>query len=398
MGTVRRPLRLALRPATVALLGLLLTLLATGGSAGAATPKPQSTATGESQGNRVTFGIEPASALGGDGRPFISYGATPGATLGDYVAAVNYSASSLTLQVYATDAVETTAGGYGLLPPNAKPTGVGSWISIPPNDATVTVPPRNPSGPGQFVIPIELHVPRNAEPGDHSGAVVVSLGTLGVNRRGENIQLEQRVGTRLFVKVAGPVHPQLAVTVTHSAYSGVLNPLGKGRVTVAYTVRNTGNENLGFDQSVSVSPLIGSDRSVHLAKVALLLPGAQVSEAVAVPGVYPEVLDSRSVTVKPFLPAGSDGTAAPAITSTATVWAIPWPLILLVLLVAAAVVLYRRLRRRRRGDDSDGTEALDEVGGPGSSDELPPDQLPNRGRHAAREGLHAAPEKPKVST
>jgi hypothetical protein len=310
----------------------------------------------QTQTNRVTFGIEPASASGGDGRPFLSYGATPGATLSDDVAALNYSTSPLTLQIYGTDAVETTGGGYGLLPPNTKPTGVGAWVSLPASDSTVTVPPQTATGPGEVVIPVELRVPANAQPGDHSGAIVASLSTLGKNAKSQNIQLVQRVGTRLFVKVAGTANPQLTLTVTHSGYDGVLNPVGKGRVVVSYVVKNTGNVNLGFEQTASFDPLIGSTRTLQLQKVNILFPGAQVAETATFSGVYPEVLESRTVTIKPFVPEKGGATGA-AVTSTAIVLAIPWTLLALVLLLVALTIAYFYVRSRRQTKD-DGSLGL----------------------------------------
>ena len=40
--------------------------------------------------SNVTFGVQPAQRSGPDARPFFSWGATPGATLNDHVAIVNY--------------------------------------------------------------------------------------------------------------------------------------------------------------------------------------------------------------------------------------------------------------------------------------------------------------------
>jgi hypothetical protein len=326
---------------------VLLSCLAEG-SAGAAGAQPASAATpknGNPKSGDVTFGIEPATAQRGDGRPFLNYGATRGAVLFDHVAAVNYSSAPLTLQVYATDAVETTAGGYGLLPADVKPTGVGSWISIPAGSSTVTVPADSVFGPGETIIPFELRVPRTVQPGDYSGGIVVSLQTLGKNGTGQNVELQQRVGTRLFVRVSGPLHPKLVLTVMHSGYSGVLNPVGKGKVVLAYKVTNAGNVNLGINQSVTVSTLFGSKIKIALKKIALLFPGTQITERVTVPGVLPEVIDHRSIVIDPVLPKGSAGPDAPELTSGAIVWAVPWSLIVVILLVVLAITVWFRARR-----------------------------------------------------
>src|ERR1700728_1890010 len=54
--------------------------------------------------SRIAFGVGPASASGPDGRSSFDYSATPGATLFDHVAVINYSTRPATLQLYATDA------------------------------------------------------------------------------------------------------------------------------------------------------------------------------------------------------------------------------------------------------------------------------------------------------
>ena len=124
-------------------------------SAGAATPTPAT--------SRVTFGIAPASATGADGRAHFTFGATPGAVLFDHVSLLNYASVPLTLQVYARDAQEATGGGFGLLPAAATSLGVGAWISGPPGDAAVQVPPRTAKGqPGQTVVPFTMRVPGRA--------------------------------------------------------------------------------------------------------------------------------------------------------------------------------------------------------------------------------------------
>jgi hypothetical protein len=308
---------------------------------------PAGAATTDRTDDRVTFGIEPASSGGAPVRPNFSFAATPGAVVDDAVALVNYSPTPLSLQLYATDALETTGGGFGLLPASAAPTGVGSWIALPPGTSTVQVPAQTPTGPGQVVVPIALHIPFKATPGDHVGGIVASLRTVGANSTGQRIVLDQRVGTRVFVRVAGALAPKLAVSDLHASYNGTLNPVGKGRVQVTYVVRNAGNTDLAVDQSVRVSGPVADGRSVSAPKITLLLPGSSVSERVTVPGLWPQFLLHTTVTARPLaLP----GTALPGlVTATAGTWvrAIPWTLIVIVIVLLAAFWWYRRRRRSR---------------------------------------------------
>lgn len=298
-------------------------------------------------GGRVTFGIEPASAGGPDGRSKFSFGVTPGGVLNDYAALVNYSSQPLSLQVYATDAIETSGGGFGLLTAATKPTGVGSWISIPAGDATVSVPPESSSSPGHVVIPLSVHVPANASPGDYVGGLVASLQTVGTNASGQSVVLDQRIGSRVFVTVSGPAKPALVVSDVSASYEGTVNPFGKGTVDVSYVVRNTGNEDLSVTQSVAVSQMVVSNGQAKVRSIPLLLPGASVTEHTVVTGLWPQFLLRATVTAVGHPPPGS---GAPSVTATAgaSLWAVPWPLIVLVVLVLALWYVARRLRRRPR--------------------------------------------------
>jgi hypothetical protein len=308
---------------------------------------PAAAATQPTPAGRVTFGIQPAGIGSAAVRSNFSFSATPGAVVNDDVAAVNYSSVPLTLQLYATDAVETSGGGFGLLPGNQKPTGAGSWITLAPGSSTVQVPAETPSGPSRVVVPFVVHVPVKATPGDHAGGIVASLQTEGSNANGQRIVLDQRVGTRVFILVSGPLTPQLAVTDLHAVYEGTANPVGKGQVRVSYLVRNTGNVDLGIDQSVGVSGLIGDNHHVSLAKIPLLLAGKSVAESVVFSGVWPEVLLRQSVTASPVAVPGSSVPGLVPVTASTSVWAVPWTLLAIIVLVILAWVLMRRLRKRR---------------------------------------------------
>ena len=265
----------------------------------------------------------------------------------DHVAVLNFSAVPLSLQVYATDAIETPSGGFGLLPQGARPTGAGAWISLPSRFATVRVPPENTRGPGQVVIPLELRMPDRASPGDHVGGIVASLRTVGRNASGQNVVLLQRVGTRVFVQVTGKLVPGLSVSGLRASYDGTLDPIGHGQTRISYVVTNTGNVLLGLGQSVSVSGLLGSKRSVVLPNVALLLPGASVPETAVVTGVWPEFLLHATVSARPLAVAGAKAPGLGPISAATSIWAIPWTLIALVVLVVAVGFVAVRARAAR---------------------------------------------------
>jgi hypothetical protein len=316
---------------------------------------PSAAATGKAHGKaaapapRLTFGVEPASAHGADGRPYFSFGATAGAVLADHVAVVNYSTEPLSLQLYATDAAETAGGGFGLLPSTTRPAGVGAWITIPAADATIVVPRRSADGPGEVVVPIVLRIPDRASPGDHTGGIVAAFRTAGTNPSGQRVVLVLRVGTRVYVRVAGPLAPAVAVQDLRATYTGTLNPFGQGRATVSYLVANTGDVNLAVPaETVMLSGLVGDRHQVQLPSIPLLLAGASVRESTAFDGVWPQFYLRASVSARPVeLPTfGAAGPVAPVAASTGT-WAFPWPLAALVVIVALTSAVALRLRARR---------------------------------------------------
>jgi hypothetical protein len=297
----------------------------------------------------VSFGVEPATAHKVDGLPDFDFGATAGATLSNYVAVLNYSAKPLSLQLYATDAINTSNGGFSLLPASAKPVGAGAWISLPAKSATVKVPAQTTKAPGMVIVPFTLRVPANATPGDHVGGIVASLQTFGQNSTGQNVILDQRVATRLFIRVAGTLAPKLTLTKLHATYHGTLNPIGRGSVTVSYQITNTGNVELAVNQGVTVTGLFGSKRAVSLPGVPLLLPGDSLVEKARVTGVWPEFLVGAKVTAHPFPAMGQTDPRLLIVTASTKLWAVPWTLLAIIVVVLAAVRLAFVARMRRSG-------------------------------------------------
>jgi hypothetical protein len=309
--------------------------------AGALLTPSSAAAAAHSSAPRVTFGVQPATASHPDSRPNLSYGVTPGSTVRDHVAIVNFSSVPLTLSVYATDAINTTGGGFGLLRGGQRPKDAGAWTSIggrePGGSLTVHVPARHRSGAGFVLLPVIVHVPAGAGPGDHVGGVVAVLSTVGTTQ-GTKVRLDQRVATRLFVRVSGPAKPRLVIDRLTATYHPGGMTLGRGTVTVTYTVRNTGNVSLGARQSVHVSGLFGAAGSTPaIADIPLLLPGASVRESVDVRGVLPLVRLSATVTLHPTHPAGAiDPGLAAQVVASVSFWAVPWALLILVFAALAA--------------------------------------------------------------
>jgi hypothetical protein len=302
--------------------------------AGAATPA-----------SRVSFGVEPASASGPDGRANFSFGVTPGAYLTDHVVVVSYSSRPVTLQLYPADAVETPSGGFGLLLQSQKSTGVGAWITLAPGDATVTVPAQTASAPGEVVVPFSVRVPDAATPGDHVGGIVASLRTVGTNTSGQRVILNQRVGSRVFILVSGALVPGLRVSHLTESYDGTINPFGRGALRLRYDLTNVGNVDLAVDQSVSVAGLVADSRHVALPTDPLVLAGSSIRESVIVPGVWPQFIATAKVSARGTMTPNS--TVSVSTSASTWTWAVPWPLIVLIIVVLAAWYFGRRVRQHR---------------------------------------------------
>jgi hypothetical protein len=307
-------------------------------SAAGSKPKPPPATTA-----RVTFGIQPATKGALDRRPSYRYSVTPGGTLRDEVGVRNLSLVPITVAVYATDAINVNNGGFGLLPRAQRPRDVGAWATVG-GSGSVTVKPRS-----FVVLPLSLKVPRNAQPGDHTGGIIVSATSRSKNAKGTNVVLDQRVGVRMFVRVSGPLRPALTVAPVSADYWGVLNPFGRGNTDISYRVTNTGNVNLGGRQRVSVQGLLGPDQpSVTISDAQLLLPGGSFDVTTSVPRTWPMVHERATVTIDPLIQKGDLVAGLTPGSGSASFWAVPWSLLVLLLILVAVLFVRRRLRGTSR--------------------------------------------------
>jgi hypothetical protein len=200
---------------------------------------------------------------------------------------------------------------------------------------SVTIPAR-----GTANLPFTLTVPSDAEPGDHAGGIVASVAGAAVDGNGNPITLDQRVGTRIYLRVDGELRPELSVLSIDVAYEGTANPFGTGSATVDYLIRNTGNIRLSAEQSLSVAGPFGLLRQrISLDDVPELLPGSTFEGSVVVDDVWPSIRAKASVTLRPI---GTDTGPIDASATSATTWAVPWTLLALIVALAIATWLRRR--------------------------------------------------------
>lgn len=265
-------------------------------------------------------------------RPHFSYDAAPGTTIDDSVTVFNFGNVPLTFRVYATDAFNNADGEFSVLAGHEVPVDVGGWVSMPQANVTVM--------PGQQVrMPIKIAIPANATPGDHVGAVMASSQVGGSSPDGKVVTLDRRTGTRIYMRVAGPLTPDLAVENVKVRYDPSLNPLG-GTATVKYRIENRGNIRLNGKERVTVSGPFGLfAKASPEADLPELLPGDGFERTVTLKGVAATGLLSADIRVEPGAAVAGDP-AGDRSRSTLRTLALPYTLLAIVLV--ALLVRYAR--------------------------------------------------------
>jgi hypothetical protein len=319
---------------------------------------------------RVTFGIAPATPGHADNRTEFGYRLAPATRYDDHVALDNFSAKPLTLRISAVDLSNDASGAIEAGTDHAAARDAGRWVRLR-HRSTVVVPPQTRRGPGQVIIPFTVSVPAKVTPGDHAAEI---LGTLTTTSRhhNTNIQLNQRIGVRMFIRVPGDLRPAVAVRDLSVSYRNNWgNPVGSGRAVVHYRIVNTGNVVLDTKQAASIDGWFGTGLAVPAGdtpEIRQLLPGRSASISFVLDGVWPSIARDFHVTVTPAFTtastpldqsSGVGRTRLAAVTASSSFFAVPWVLIavVIVLLLIAAAWWWRRRTRRRSGAPRPGGEA-----------------------------------------
>ncbi|MCU1392687.1 MAG: hypothetical protein JWM34_1115 [Ilumatobacteraceae bacterium] len=293
-----------------------------------------------------SWALAPAGSADPDqagNRPELSYTLDPGGSATDSVTLYNFGNVELTFRVYSTDAFNNAQGQFDLLPGDQVPVDAGTWVKLPLEN--VTVPPKK-----QVTFPITITVPADAAPGDHAGAILASNSTASTDASGQIVNLDRRTGTRMYIRVNGPLTPDIAVTNVQTDYSQALNPVG-GSAKVTFDVVNRGNVRLGGTPTVSVGGPFGlGDSTVILPAIAELLPGQKASLTADLKNVPALFVDSTKVH---FKPTANDGTTTgDAGTGTDVTFAPPVSVLIVLIAVIFGLLARRALTRRRRAEEA----------------------------------------------
>jgi hypothetical protein len=286
----------------------------------------------------VSWSEMPASATAPDTRVSFNYASVkPGTTITDHVAVLNRSSQSVAFTIYATDATGTTSSGTLILMPGTqKPVDIGSWVAVDKNPGKLSV--VIPADKG-VIEPFSVSVPRNARPGDHTGALFAAVTFVNKTTTGPLIDEEQRIGVPILLRVAGPLNPGLRVEAVSVSQHTTISPVGSGSTSVTYTVHNTGNVRLAGTQKVSVSGLFGAALSTGNRPLPMVLPGDSVRVNVRPGSLYPFGPITAHVRVGPAAPPAEAQLATPmaSLTGSASLFAVPWALLLVIVLIAGLI-------------------------------------------------------------
>ncbi len=301
----------------------------------------------------LTFGVATSGPEGPDDRAAFGYLLEPGAVIRDQVAVVNLGVAPLTVSLYAKDAINTDAGAFDVLTAEKPSVDVGTWIELAKKSVTVAPGSRK-------IVKFTVRVPEDATPGDHVGGIVASLPVTSTDADSNQVAIDRRVGSRVYLRVTGDLAPALEIADVRAVYDGPSNPLAAGSTLITYTLTNTGNVRLGARQELTVRPLVGGPSfTAKPSGIVEVLPGNSFEVTQSVPGVRPLGLMRVTVDIQPIpRPGDALGVLAP-VAGEDTFWAISSTALLLLVLLLFAGVGWMIRRRQLGGAPSVGElEAL----------------------------------------
>ncbi|WP_157156890.1 hypothetical protein [Diaminobutyricimonas sp. LJ205] len=290
--------------------------------------------------DKIGVSARPANADGApDGRTAFSYKVDPGQRIDDHLLVANTGSTEQSFTIAGTDAFNAEDGEFALLPTDDQPKAIGQWVRFENGANRIEFALT----PGQTrLLRFSLELPGEATPGDHVGGLVASVVT-----GGDQVEVDRRVGTRVYARVSGQLQPALTVSGIESSYVGDWwNPFN-GAVRVNYTVKNSGNIALASNVSLDVRTWFGAPASAPKGEsIPELLPGFTRTVETEIPAVAAWGYLNPGVTLKPFVDGSDPSRYMPvAETSRDTVLiALPWVLVIVLGLVALAFV-FRRWRQ-----------------------------------------------------
>lgn len=290
----------------------------------------------------ITWSVRPADQSGADGRSWIELSLAPGEDATDFMAVRNFSDQTVTFTIDAADGYFTDTGRFDMLPPGALSTAAGTWITV---QDTVVIDPQ-----ATAIVPLSVHVPADAEPGDHAAGVAVSLRSELLSEDGARIGMESRVGFRVMTRVAGSIEPAAKLSVVSAEYSMSWNPLRPGTASVTFEARNVGNARLLLMGELNAAgrstPFPGEEEPPQE-----LLPGDARTMTVTIDQAWPLFLLTGEIDLAPVVVTLDDSTESmEAIVEPIAILAVPWPQLIVGggMLLLFGGLIWGRIRSRRK--------------------------------------------------
>lgn len=199
-----------------------------------------------------SWSVYPATTQAGQ-RPYFYLSADPGATLDDKVTVTNKTDRPQTFRLYAADAYNTARdGGFAVRAQNEKQRSISAWART--DRERVTVRPH-----GSVTVPVTITVPKDAEPGDHPGALVALDERIDPADAGAvAVGIQKAVGARIYLRINGPTMPALSVDDVEVEHTQPLVPgTGRSRAVISYTLHNRGNVTLNPKVALKAEGLFG---------------------------------------------------------------------------------------------------------------------------------------------
>ena len=351
---------------------MLATTVLVAGAGAAGPPTTQTPATDTTFG----FSVQPYAEAGSQPRDSLNYQLAAGQTITDRVEVINATSKTKRFYFYPADAFNAPGGGFALRLRTDHRVDAASWITL--GSGVYAIPAHTAA-----IVALKVTVPADAEPGDHTAGIVAEeILPRQPLQHGTGFQTIERVATRVYIRVAGPIAPALQVrqiTVTHHA-SLLPYVTGKNTANVTFTVVNSGNVRIALNKvSVTIAGpfgLLGKTDTVVNKKGQLaalpseLLPGNSLTLRARFSSIPPLFLMSAKVAVY-----GRDPVLNKPITvsGTAWFWLVPWLFLAIIVAVAVAAFLLWRRRRGRRARATGNTSGGGPSGDAGMAKVAEPD-------------------------
>ncbi|HEY0119162.1 MAG TPA: hypothetical protein VGC04_10305 [Cellulomonas sp.] len=290
------------------------------------------------------------TASGGttDARGYIAVNAPPGGVIYDHVAVINLSNAPLDVDLYTADVTNGSDGALDVAARTDKKQLAGSWVAFGQDKVTLAAQ-SSKTGPGLQVVPVTITIPKDAEPGDHLAALLSSVTAQGKpDANAPGINLEHRVGVRVYVTVQGDIRPGLTITNVHTHFMPG-GTFGSGSMEVEYTLTNSGNVRFGVNASVRATGPFGlSPHSADGAAIAELLPHSSVTQKVTLDDIFPLLLENVVVSATATPAVGGSDPGIGTVRASSWTWLWTWLALVIVLLVGLGVAWWQVRRRRNR--------------------------------------------------